>query len=90
MSPEKLKSNLNALHEEITRTETENPEEQKKLSTLTDNIQNVLGDPGDVSFGHHRNLMHGLNDALESFEVSHPTLTTLINNVISSLNALGI
>ncbi len=90
MSPEKLKSNLDALHEEITKTETENPDEQKKLSELTDNIQNVLGDPGDVSFGHHRNLMNGLNDALESFEVSHPTLTTLINNVITSLNALGI
>ncbi len=90
MSPEKLSSDLNALHDEISKTETDNPDEQKKLSNLTDNIQNVLGNPGDVSFGHHRNLMHGLNDAVESFEVSHPTLTTLINNVITSLNALGI
>lgn len=90
MSLEKLHNDLHALNKEIEKTETDDSEALDKLNALTEDIQNVLGSPGEVSFGHHRILMQGVNDAIKDFEVSHPTLTNLLNNVIASLNALGI
>ena len=90
MNNNHLHNHLNALHNEVEQAEVDNTEAQKMLDTLSENIQNILEHPGDISFDHHRILMNNLENSLVHFEVSHPTLTPLINHVIMSLNSLGI
>lgn len=90
MTKEKLDKHLNELHEEIKNTDPEKSESQEVLDSLLDNIQTVLEHPGDASFKHHRILLENLSDSITHFEVEHPTLTTLINNVIMTLNSMGI
>jgi hypothetical protein len=90
MSLEELHNDLDALKTELEKSDIGDSEELNKLNALTKDIQNVLEDPGELSFGHHRVLMLGIDDAIKNFEVSHPTLTGLLNNVVNSLNALGI
>lgn len=90
MSEKPLHEHLNELHQEIANTQPETGESQDHLDSLTQSIEKILESPGEVSFDHHRLLMGKLSDAIVHFEVSHPRLTDIINNVIQSLNALGI
>ena len=84
---------LRELHVELEKTkETHSnaPEHTEKLQTLSQNVQDVLEHPGEAPFENHFRLMSSLKDGVLHFEASHPTLTALMNNVITMLNNIGI
>jgi len=80
---------LNAGINEVKNSYQEDPETLKVLNNLTRTIQDALEEPGEVTLDYEKLLPH-LKEGIEHFEISHPKLTGLINNVIQSLNALGI
>jgi len=78
---EELKRDLEKLHDELKKISSGDP----KLQKLTDDVQSALKkNIEDVP------LVDSLRDAAETFEVRHPKLTALINNVMNSLSNIGI
>ncbi len=77
---EKLKLALEELHDELKRIGPDNP----KLQMLQEKTARA------IEAGEHLPLVDDLKEASEEFEVRHPQLTALINNVMNSLSALGI
>ncbi len=85
---ENVKKELENLKENIVKDETiaKEPEAQELLH----NIDPILGDPGELSFEYHRDLMKSLEKGIEKFEVMHPRLVDEIRIIINSLNDIGI
>jgi hypothetical protein len=79
---EKLKHGLKELKDELEQINSENP----KLQKLAGDVDTALAQPGDVS----RALVHSMQHAAEEFEVHHPQMTAIINNIMNSLSGLGI
>ncbi len=79
---EKTKHGLKELQNELKQINSEDP----KLQKLAGDIDAALEQPGDVPHA----LVHSLQHTAEEFEVNHPQLTAIINNIMNSLSGLGI
>jgi hypothetical protein len=77
---DRLKQALEELRNELKRLGPENPD----LQTLQEKTVRAL------EAGEHLPLVEELHDAADTFEVRHPQLTALINNVLNALSGLGI
>jgi hypothetical protein len=76
------------LRRQLDVMEFPNHEAKEKAMKLTELIdQTVDQRETDVD---HEELNKHLKDSVLYFEVSHPTLTATINNIINTLNAMGI
>jgi hypothetical protein len=76
----KLKQALEELRKELQQLVPTHPE----LHGLYEKTIHALDS------GEHRLLVNPLREAEKTFEVRHPKVTALINNVLASLSALGI
>ena len=79
---DKLKKNLKELQNELKQIESPSP----KLKQLAKNIDEVLDQAGDAS----HQLMESFQHATEEFEMNHPQLTALVNNITTALSNAGI
>lgn len=79
---EKLKRGLEDLKTELEQIDSEDP----KLKKLAGDVDTALAQSGELS----RTLVHSMQNTAEEFEVHHPQLTALINNIMNSLSGLGI
>lgn len=79
---EKLKQNLEELKSELKTLNSEDP----KLQKLATDIDDALAETPEVS----ESLVQTLQHTAEEFEVNHPQLTAIINNVMTSLSNIGI
>ena len=77
---DKLKQALEELREELRRVGSDHPELQDLYRKTVQALES----------GEHRSLIGPLREAGKTFEVRHPQLTALINNVLTSLSNLGI
>ncbi len=76
----KLEQALEELREEIQRIGPDHPELQDLYQKTVQALES----------GEHHSLIDPLREAGKTFEVRHPQLTALINNVLTSLSNLGI
>jgi hypothetical protein len=90
MSKRLYRESLTKLAKELKNSTFTDPHAQAVSGSLMDDIQKILEHPGEVTFLHHHNLMNNLKISIRHFEVSHPSLTGLMDNVINTLNNLGI
>jgi hypothetical protein len=81
---------LQELHSEIKKTRVPDPAHSSQLQNISFNIQEILNHPGEAPSESHSRLLTSLRDGVLLFEASHPTLTGLMNNVIKTLNTIGI
>ena len=79
---EKIKRELEDLKTELEQIGSEDP----KLQKLVGELDSALAQPEEVP----QNLIHSMQHAAEEFEVHHPQLTALINNIMNSLSGIGI
>lgn len=79
---DKLKHGLEALRDELKQIHSDDP----KLQKLADEVDEALDRAGEVS----RTLANSLQQTADEFEIHHPKLTAIINNIMTSLSALGI
>ena len=87
MSESDLLKKLQNLYNEIEKTEVDDTEKQATLNDLKIQIEKVLAEPD----GEYRSTLAGrLRNALLSFEVGHPQLTTAMEMVSEHLSSLGI
>jgi phage shock protein A len=90
MTKEKLHKDLDELQSQLDQTEPKDDASREKMDSLREGIRNAKQQQGPVSAETGQDLRHRLEQSLESFEVSHPNLTGFVNNVITTLNSIGI
>lgn len=76
----RIKKALEELHEELTRIGSDSPQLQR--------LQEKTGRALEAD--EHLPLVEEIRDETREFEVSHPQLTALLNNVMNALSGLGI
>jgi len=86
MSEQKINDALGALREEGDRLD--NPEAKERLTTLVESIEQNVDYTG-LSVD-HQDLVEDVKDAITHFEVEHPSITGLLNEVIMTLSNIGI
>lgn len=79
---EKIKRGLKDLKTELEQIDSKDP----KLKKLAGDVDAALEQTGEVSHA----LVHSMQHAAEEFEVHHPRLTAVINNIMNSLSGIGI
>jgi hypothetical protein len=68
-------------------TDHQTNEKAKKLTGL---IDHALTQESDKGLTDSTELQRHLKDSMLLFEVSHPTIATAINNIITTLMAIGV
>lgn len=83
------RATLEQLHLELMKARSEEHQVQERLDDLARDVRQILDTPGEEHL-HHRTLKQSLQDSVRHFETSHPELTSVINNVLTSLANMGI
>jgi len=78
---DKLKHALEELLSELQQIGLEDP----KIQKLADDVQGVLKNGARKT-----PQLDSIRDATEGFEMRHPQLTAMINNIMNSLSNIGI
>jgi hypothetical protein len=61
---------------------------KQKLQSLSQELEKKLQNPEDDQV--HEDLAGRLDEAVLHFEVSHPTLTAILNDIMVKLGSMGI
>jgi hypothetical protein len=87
-----LRDHLAALHDELARTSSVDPQSRELLASLLGDITRLLGDApeGAQSGDDDRPLEMRLDAAAVKFEAEHPTLGAAIRRVVDALAKAGI
>ena len=86
MTEQKINEALGALREEGERLD--NPEAKERLSNLVDNIEQFADYTGESQ--EHHDLVEDVKDAITHFEVEHPSITGILNELMMTLSNIGI
>lgn len=84
-----LRNKLSALHSELSRTSSVDPQAQALLVTLLDDITRLLGtsvQPAEEDAP----LTERLDGLAVQFEAEHPALSTAVRRVVDALGKAGI
>ena len=87
---EKFSKTIEKLHSELKQTKAVDEKSRQLLTGLKDDIEQLLNQGKDATPKQNEDLIEKLKNTAEHFEVSHPELTSTINNVITVLVNLGI
>ncbi len=81
---------LEQLDAEIKRTRTVDRNQRRQLLALQEDVRALLQRSPEAVPGDHEPNIQGLQAGLQYFEASHPTLSSLIEQVLNTLSGLGI
>jgi hypothetical protein len=82
-----LEDSLNNLRSEIKALDIGDDEARRRLEQLIREIEQTLAHPADAAGG---SLGDQLKTSVLSFEVSHPRLAVVMNEVVEKLSQMGI
>jgi hypothetical protein len=89
MKNQELLKLLEQVHEEIGRVKDIDQDDRELLTHLSTDIQSLLGHPGQVR-EQEPQLGGRLQQAIDRFQVSHPTLTSTLSQLSAVLGNAGI
>jgi hypothetical protein len=75
------------LRNEIEQLGDTNPELKARLEVLLDELEDKLEATDDAN---HLHLVEDMKQALSQFEVEHPTITGVLNQLMVTLSNMGI
>lgn len=87
MSNNEIKSAIDQLRDEIEHLAEDNAGQKEKLSALVASLQQTLETPQD---DHPHGLLAELRENIEVFEVEHPRITGVLNELMIALSNIGI
>jgi Domain of unknown function (DUF4404) len=90
MDKQRLVSQLQQLHTELSEAEQVDPETLQLLRAVTDDIGRLLEKPSDVSPDEVDPVTRGLKDLLLKFESDYPQLSARVGEVADALAAMGL
>jgi hypothetical protein len=88
MSKQELKDSLGALRRELAELGPEAAAARDRLTALADEMETeleALETPAD-----HASLLDKVQQQVEAFEVEHPRVTNILNDIMVTLSNLGI
>ena len=85
-----LRERLERLDADLKRTESVDEAGRSILHELQLDVQNLLARSGDVPSPQNHAIAARLRDGIQHFEVTHPTLVALMEQVVNALSAIGI
>jgi uncharacterized protein YqgV (UPF0045/DUF77 family) len=86
MQNEKLQTRISELEKEVSALETLDEESRQRLLEALREIHSTLGESG----GSRRPQIGRLQDVVQKFEGSHPTLTLTLSRLLDALAEIGI
>lgn len=90
MAEQKLRKLLEQLHEELDRTGSVDAGGRKLLQDVSADIRELLDRSGDEAVQMDESLLERLQDAIDHLEITHPTLTMALSEIMKILNNAGI
>lgn len=87
MSDENLRKLLEQLHQELEHTESVDEKGNELLRHLNADIRDLL-ERSEVKTDD--SMLERLQDTIDHFEVTHPTLTTMLSEMMTILSNAGI
>ena len=90
MDDQELQNLLEQLHNEIERTKSVDEKGRALLNHLESDIRSLLERSGDQSPKIHPSTLRRLEDSIDYFEVSHPTLNAVLSKLMAVLSNAGI
>ena len=90
MDNESLKKELEQLHAELKKTQPGDQAQTELLQHLIKDVQASLASSGEIDTELHTSLTARLTQAIELFEISHPTLTVQMDRLLNILSSAGI
>ncbi len=89
MTDNKLSNLLEQLHNELDSTEAIDEKGRELLHDLNADIQKLLKRSEDAG-SEDDSLFERWQESIDHFEVTHPTLTTALSQILNVLNNAGI
>jgi hypothetical protein len=90
MDDQELRKLIESLHAEIQKTHTVDEKGQELLVDLEADIRKLLGQTGGAAAPVHPSTLRRMEEGLDHFEVTHPTLTILLSKLLEALSNVGI
>lgn len=87
MAEKEVNEALFSLRQEVERLEGDHPELKNRLESLLEKLENRMEASEDKN---HLHLVEDMKEALSQFEVEHPTMTGILNELMVTLSNLGI
>ena len=81
---DELQKTLQALRSEIAELGAGELEHKKRLEQLVEDIETKIDSP------EHSNMVQDVKNSVAHFEVSHPKITEVLNDIMVSLSNIGI
>jgi rubrerythrin len=90
MSDENLRKLLEQLHDELEHVGSVDEKGDELLRHLNADIRDLLKRSGKGKGQPDDSVLKRLEDAIDHFEVTHPTLTTMLSEMMTILSNAGI
>ena len=89
MTDQDLRELLERLHNELEGTETTDEKEREMLGHLDADIRTLL-QRSDANAEADDPMLERLQDSIDHFETTHPTLTTMLSQMMTILSNAGV
>jgi hypothetical protein len=89
VTDQNLRDLLEKLHKELEHTESTDEKGREMLRRLEADIETLLARSGSGAV-RDESLLVGLQDAIDHFEATHPTLTKALSDMMTILSNAGI
>ena len=92
MKHSKLRKLLKELREKLAEIPADEDSTEKSLEILKKDIDGALEQLEQSGIGEfdHESLQARLREAIDRFEITHPTLTAVMNNIFNTLSGSGV
>lgn len=90
MDNNELHKLLNQIHDEINNTQEVDEKGSELLRDLEGDIRKLLERSAEKSDEMHPPMINALEETIQHFEVTHPSLTVLISKLLDTLSNSGI
>jgi hypothetical protein len=90
MDDQELHKLIEELHAEIQNTRTVDEKGQELLVHLESDIRRLLAQNGELAAPVHPSTLRRMEESLDHFEVTHPTLTIMLSKLLEALSTAGI
>jgi hypothetical protein len=90
MADEEIRQKLEQLHDEIQNIDHVDEQGREILQDVDIHIRDLLARSQKTGLKPKPGLTSGLEDAIRHFEVTHPTLTEALSDLLTALSNAGI
>jgi len=89
MKRKQIREPLQKLYDQLNNTHSSDKRTEERIQALKSDVRKALEEKGEFTPGEHQSVLASLRSSVEHFESSHPELTSVLNDVITTLSNWG-